>query len=162
LAHGDDETEHPWILWSRNGSEHTSSRGKGEDLRQLYKKSLFFRTLLGNSMMSLTKSNYETTAYLGDDNDFGAFWKMMFKEFELSKKMILEVTSLPELMGNNPLIRDSVGLRERIVLPLILIQQYCLMNLRNLKEEDKPHEVRYRKLIIRCMFGIINAARNSA
>jgi phosphoenolpyruvate carboxylase len=55
-----------------------------------------------------------------------------------------------------------VNLRERIVLPLILIQQYSLMNLRNLKEEDKEHEVRYRKLIIRAMFGIINAARNSA
>jgi hypothetical protein len=31
-----------------------------------------------------------------------------------------------------------------------------------LKEEDKPHVERYRKLIIRCMFGVINAARNSA
>ena len=74
----------------------------------------------------------------------------------------LTVVTLPELMGNNPLIRDSVGLREKIVLPLVLIQQYSLMNLRNLKEEDKPHEVRYRKLIIRSMFGVINAARNSA
>jgi phosphoenolpyruvate carboxylase len=86
----------------------------------------------------------------------------MYKEFELSKKMLLEVTALGELMANNPSIKDSVNLRERIVLPLILIQQYSLMNLRNLKDEDKEHEVRYRKLIIRAMFGIINAARNSA
>jgi phosphoenolpyruvate carboxylase len=139
-----------------------SSNGRREELRQLYKRSLFFRTLLGNSMMSLTKSNYETTAYLAEDKEFGAFWEMMHKEFELSKKMLLEVTNLPELLGNNPMIRDSVGLRERIVLPLVLIQQYSLMNLRNLKEEDKPHVERYRKLIIRCMFGVINAARNSA
>jgi phosphoenolpyruvate carboxylase len=137
-------------------------KGKGKDLSQLYKSSLFFRTLLGNSMMSLKKSNYDTTAYLADDKDFGGFWKMMYGEYGLSKKMLLEVTALGELMANNPSIKDSVILRERIVLPLTLIQQYALMNLRNLKDEDKEHEVRYRKLIIRCMFGIINAARNSA
>lgn len=138
------------------------AKGKGDDLVQLYRNSLFFRTLLGNSMMSLKKSNYDTTAYLAGDAEFGSFWKMMFREYELSKKMLLEVTGLSELMGNNPSIKDSVNLRERIVLPLILIQQYSLMNLRNLKDEDKEHEVRYRKLIIRAMFGIINAARNSA
>jgi phosphoenolpyruvate carboxylase len=136
--------------------------GKGEKLKTLYRNSLFFRTLLGNSMMSLKKSYFNPTRYLKDDKEFGGFWEMMHKEFELSCKKVLEITNLPELMGNNPMIRDSVKLRERIVLPLILIQQYALMNLRNLKEEDKPFENSYRKLIIRCMFGVINAARNSA
>jgi len=65
-------------------------------------------------------------------------------------------------MENNPGIRDSVRLRERIVLPLIAIQQFALMNIRNLNDSNKIYEQRYRKLIIRCMFGIINAARNSA
>jgi phosphoenolpyruvate carboxylase len=65
-------------------------------------------------------------------------------------------------MGNNPNIRDSVKLRERIVLPLIAIQQFALMNLRTSSNLSPEDETRYRKLIIRCMFGIINAARNSA
>jgi phosphoenolpyruvate carboxylase len=47
-------------------------------------------------------------------------------------------------------------------LPLIAIQQASLMNLRNLTDDKKAYELRYRKLIIRSMFGIINAARNSA
>jgi phosphoenolpyruvate carboxylase len=55
-----------------------------------------------------------------------------------------------------------VRLRERIVLPLIAIQQFALMNIRNLNDENKMYENRYRRLIIRAMFGIINAARNSA
>ena len=67
-----------------------------------------------------------------------------------------------ELMASNPSIRDSVNLRERIVLPLVAIQQFALMNLRHPTEATRPHEPQYRKLIIRCMFGIINAARNSA
>ena len=112
--------------------------------------------------MSLRKTNYKATLYLQDDPEFGPFWDIMNNEYELSKKMLLEISGLPDLMNNNPMIKSSVGLREKIVLPLIVIQQYALMNLRNLREEDKPYEHYYRRLIIRCMFGIINAARNSA
>jgi phosphoenolpyruvate carboxylase len=137
-------------------------KGKDGQLKTLYQNSLFFRTLLGNSMMSLTKTFYEATTYLGNDPEFGDFWKKMYNEFLLSKTKTLEVSGLSELMGNNPNIRQSVHLRERIVLPMIAIQQFALMNLRNLKEKNKPFELRYRKLIIRSMFGIINAARNSA
>lgn len=149
------------------GSALTSvaQKGKTEDVKQLYKKSLFFRTLLGNSMMSLTKSYYPATAYLANDPEFGEFWKKMYNEFELSRKMILDVSSSSELMETNPTIRASIRLRERIVLPLITIQQYALINMRRLvasDEIDKEQEDIYRKLIIRCMFGIINAARNSA
>ncbi|HNR74113.1 MAG TPA: phosphoenolpyruvate carboxylase [Cyclobacteriaceae bacterium] len=133
-----------------------------DKLKNFYQDSLFFRTLLGNSMMSLTKSYFKATAYLGTDAEFGEFWKKMFAEYELSIQKALEISGLSDLMGNNPNIRDSVRLRERIVLPLIAIQQFALMNIRNLNESNRMYEQRYRKLIIRCMFGIINAARNSA
>jgi phosphoenolpyruvate carboxylase len=136
--------------------------GKMADVKQLYKESLFFRTLLANSMMSLTKSYYPATAYLAKDKEFGEFWEIMFKEYQLSVEMILEVSGLSELMENNPLNRDSVKLRERIVLPLITIQQFALQVLREADEKESPFEKQYRKLVLRCMFGIINAARNSA
>ena len=113
-------------------------------------------------MMSLTKTNYDATTYLANDPEFGEFWKKMFAEYTLSREQVLNISGLNGLMENNPNIRDSVRLRERIVLPLIVIQQYALMNSRNLTEQNKMFEIRYRKLIIRCMFGIINAARNSA
>lgn len=137
-------------------------KGKLPALKSLFKQSLFFRTLLSNSMMSLTKSYYPATAYLAKDKEFGEFWKKMYAEFNLSTQMILEVSDLSELMENNPLNRDSVKLRERIVLPLITIQQYALQQLRNIHASEKPYERTYQKLVLRCMFGIINAARNSA
>lgn len=142
-----------------------TKKGKESALKQLYRKSLFFRTLLGNSMMSLTKSYYPATAYLAKDPEFGEFWKKMYSEFELANKMVLSVSASKELMESNPTIKSSVKLRERIVLPLIAIQQYALINLRRGAETvglSKEQEETYRKLIIRCMFGIINAARNSA
>jgi phosphoenolpyruvate carboxylase len=137
-------------------------QGKMNDLKKLYNESLFFRTLLANSMMSMTKCFYPATAYLAKDKEFGEFWKIMFNEYKLSVKMVLELSGLTELMDNNPVNRDSVKLRERIVLPLITIQQYALQQLRQLEASEKPYEKQYRKLVLRCMFGIINAARNSA
>jgi phosphoenolpyruvate carboxylase len=86
----------------------------------------------------------------------------MNDEYKLSVEMILEVSGLKELMDNNPVNRDSVKLRERIVLPLITIQQFAIQQLRNLENGEKPFTQQYRKLVLRCMFGIINAARNSA
>jgi len=50
--------------------------------------------------------------------------------------------------------------REKIVLPLVTIQQFALTNLR--RETDVEKRELYEKLVIRCSFGIINAGRNSA
>ncbi len=136
--------------------------GKMPEIKKLYIQSLFFRTLLANSMMSLTKSYFPATAYLSKDKEFGEFWKKMYNEYKLSVEMILEVSGLPELMDNNPVNRDSVKLREKIVLPLITIQQFAIQQLRHLENAEKPFIKQYRKLVLRCMFGIINAARNSA
>lgn len=137
-------------------------KGKLPKLKLLFKQSLFFRTLLSNSMMSLTKTYYPATAYLAKDKEFSELWKKMYAEYKLSSEMILEVSGLTELMENNPVNRDSVKLRERIVLPLITIQQYALQQLRNMEKPEMANEKLYRKLVLRCMFGIINAARNSA
>src|SRR5690606_25555611 len=111
---------------------------------------------------SMTKSYFPATAYLAKDKEFGEFWKKMNDEYELSVRMVLEVSGLSELMDNNPVNRDSVKLRERIVLPLITIQQFGIQHLRNMESAEKPYAELYKKLVLRCMFGIINAARNSA
>jgi phosphoenolpyruvate carboxylase len=140
--------------------EEMKAAGEFKKFQSLYKRSLFFRTLLGNSMMSLTKTYYPATRYLSRDKEFGEFWKKMFDEYERSCKQVLRVTGLDELMQNNRGNLDSIKLRERIVMPLIVIQQFALQRLRN--EVDKKHLQQYRKLVLRCMFGIINAARNSA
>ncbi|MBX2947372.1 MAG: phosphoenolpyruvate carboxylase [Cyclobacteriaceae bacterium] len=140
--------------------EEMKSQGQFTKLKNLYRRSLFFRTLLANSMMSLTKTYYPATRYLSNDEEFGAFWNLMFDEFERSRKRVLEVASLDELMENNPVNRASVKLRERIVMPLIVMQQFALQRLRS--GADKKYTAHYQKLVLRCMFGIINAARNSA
>ncbi|MFT5133780.1 MAG: phosphoenolpyruvate carboxylase, partial [Gammaproteobacteria bacterium] len=136
--------------------------GRLDELKSMYRLSLFFRTLLSNSMMSLTKCFYPATAYLLDDEEYSQFWQLLYNEYELSKAMILEVSGLPELMSSTPANRDSVKLREKIVLPLITIQQFALQHLRKMDKDEIKQEAIYKKVVLRCMFGIVNAGRNAA
>lgn len=133
-------------------------KGKLDDLQELYQKSLFFRTLLGNSMQSLNKCFYPATSYLESNKEYGEFWRLMVDEYERSIQAIKMVSGMEELMKDSPVIRKSIQIREQIVLPLITIQQYAIQTM---LEEGTDQKV-LQKLILRSMFGIINAARNAA
>nr|AUN35602.1 phosphoenolpyruvate carboxylase [uncultured bacterium] len=66
-------------------------------------------------------------------------------------------------MGDYPVDRLSITMRERIVLPLTTIQQFAITQLRKMEEGtiDASHKANYEKMVIRASFGIINAGRNS-
>ena len=109
-------------------------------------------------MMSLSKSFFGLTAYIADDAKYGEFWKMLYKEFLLTKKIFLELSGQKDLMYDQPAGKKSIKIREEIVLPLLTIQQYALMKVRKIqKEKDKKV---FEKLILRSLFGNINASRN--
>ncbi|HSJ66180.1 MAG TPA: phosphoenolpyruvate carboxylase [Anditalea sp.] len=134
--------------------------GKLDEIKNLYKNSLFFRTLLGNSMQSLAKSNYAPTRYLGDDKVYGSLWDNMFEEYQKSIKYLLKIGDMKELLEDNQVSKSSIKIREKIVLPLITIQQYAIQQL--MGPHSEKEELTLQRLILRSMFGIINAARNAA
>lgn len=138
--------------------EELEKAGKLSEVQKLYQDSLFFRSLLGNSMQSLAKSFYPATAYLKDNQTYGGFWDIMHEEYKRSLENILKVSGMSTLLEDNPLSKDSIAIREKIVLPLITIQQYAIQEMLESGKEDAI----LQKLILRTMFGIINAARNAA
>ena len=144
--------------------KHYVDNNKFSDLKKLYKRSAFFRTLISNSMMSLTKSFFKLTAYMKDDPEFGEFWTLIQKEYELSKLLILKLSGFKELMENEPANKASIEIREKIVLPLITIQQYALRKIKEIERGDlsKSKLKTYEKMVTRSLFGNINASRNSA
>jgi phosphoenolpyruvate carboxylase len=137
---------------------------KFADLKKLYKESLFFKTLLDNCEMSMVKSFFPLTAFLSDHPQFGEIWQMIYKEYELTKKYISLLSERTELMEDYPVDQLSIQMREKIVLPLVTIQQYAITKVRQLEELQEQSSVKpkYEKLVMRCSFGIINAGRNSA
>jgi phosphoenolpyruvate carboxylase len=115
-------------------------------------------------MMSLTKSFFKLTAYMKQDEDYGEFWTIIYDEYKLSKKMILRLSGYESLMQNEPANKASIEKREKIVLPLITIQQYALRKIKDIENEklDKENLEIYEKMVTRSLFGNINASRNSA
>ncbi|SFE77692.1 Phosphoenolpyruvate carboxylase, type 1 [Chitinophaga sp. CF118] len=137
--------------------------GKWEAVVALHKNSLFFRTLLDNCQMAMKKSYFPLTASYRRHPKFGEVWNMIHDEYERACKYILLLTSQTELMAASPIDQLSIQMRERIVLPLVTIQQYALACIREINDsKDKGLKETYEKLVVRCSFGIINAARNSA
>jgi len=136
-----------------------------EEVQTLFDNSLFFRTLLENSMMSLAKCFFSLTAYMKDDVEFGEFWKIIFEEFSETKRLLLKIAGHKELMENYPDGKASIAMREQIVIPLLTIQQYASSQINELKKQQKLDEklvAIYGKLVTRSLFGNTNASRNSA
>ncbi|MFW2136565.1 phosphoenolpyruvate carboxylase [Chryseobacterium sp. TY4] len=132
--------------------------GRFDEVKFLYQHSDFFKTLVLNSMMSMNKTYFPLTYYMKENKKFGEFWNVLFDEFKLSKELMLELTGFKVLMQEEPLNRKSVLIREKIVLPLLSIQQYALMQI----QKNTHNKTIYEKLVIRSLFGNINASRNSA
>jgi len=139
--------------------------GKWQQVQDLYDSSLFVKTLLENSMMSLAKCFFPLTAYMKDDAEFGAFWQIIFDEFNETKRLLLKIARHDELMENYPDGKASIGTREKIVIPLLAVQQYALQKINEIAASDNPDEnllKTYEKIVTRSLFGNTNASRNSA
>lgn len=145
--------------------KHFEETGQWDKVSDLYHNSLFFKTLLENSMMSLAKSFLPLTAYMSKDPEFGEFWQIIYDEFSETKRLLLKIAGHKTLMENYPDGIASIQIRERIVLPLLTIQQYALLRINELNKENSPNEELikvYEKIVTRSLFGNTNASRNSA
>ena len=136
------------------------SYNKWKNIQQLYKNSLFFKTLIDNCEMAMMKCFFPLTQYVANNPHYGKLWNMMHDEFKLTQQYLQKLTGNETLMAEYPVESSSIHMRERIVLPLATIQQYALMQLRS--KNNTPLKEKYEKLAMRCSFGIINAGRNSA
>jgi len=136
-----------------------------DQVEKLFTESDFFKALIENSMMSLNKSFFGLTAYMKDDAQFGKFWQLIYNEYKTTKRLLLKLTGRTELMENYPASKASIATRDSIVLPLLTIQQYALQQIQMLKKTDTIDTELlniYEKLVIRSLYGNINASRNSA
>jgi phosphoenolpyruvate carboxylase len=142
------------------------ARGGRRKLEELYRSSLFFRTLVENAMMSLSKSYFPLTRYLERDRKYGRFWRRIYKEATDARAILKEITGQQKLLETNPAVRESIRLRERIILPLLTIQQYAMGMVKAVQRNPDAYPKGaldvYAKMVVKAMAANINAARNSA
>jgi len=133
-------------------------KGRLKEIKKLYNEIPLFKALMLNSMMSLSKCYFELTSYMKEDTEYGEFWNILHEEYELSKQMLLRVSGFDILMENEAVSRESIKIRENIVLPLLVIQQYALQKI----GQKSEYLELYEKIVTRSLYGNINASRNSA
>jgi phosphoenolpyruvate carboxylase len=134
------------------------AEGQTDRLKHLFNRVPFFKALILNSMMALSKCYFELTAYIAEDEAYREFWNMLFEEYRLSKEMVLLISGYQALMEEELISKKSIEIRERLVLPLLVIQQYALQKI----EMNSMHKPLYEKMVQRSLYGNINASRNSA
>lgn len=132
--------------------------GRFSEVVDLFNHSAFFKALMLNSMMSLEKSYFPLTRYIQSNPEYKEFWTILHDEYELSKAMLLEMSRYDVLMQEESQSKASIAIREKIVMPLLTIQQFALQQI--VKGTD--HKDAYEKMVMRSLFGNINASRNSA
>ncbi|HEV8285324.1 MAG TPA: phosphoenolpyruvate carboxylase [Chitinophagaceae bacterium] len=134
------------------------------EIKNLYKQSLYFKTLIDNCEMAMKKCFFPLTAYLATHPEYGEIWEKIYEEYELTQRYIFLLSGKNELMADYPVESLSIQMRERIVLPLATIQQYAIIKMREIEKANaqSPLKNSFGKLAMRCSFGIINAGRNSA
>jgi phosphoenolpyruvate carboxylase len=132
----------------------------------MYKESLFFRTLIENAMQSLSKTYFPLTEYLAKDKKYGGFWTMIHDEALLTLKVLKDLTGQTELLENQPAVKASIEMREKIILPLLTIQQYALEVVRKAEKGeialDEAQVELFRKMVVKSLAANINASRNAA
>ena len=72
--------------------------------------------------------------------------------------MMLLISDFDILMQEEPISRASIAIRDEIVLPLLVIQQYALQKI----SQNVSTKETYEKIVTRSLYGNINASRNSA
>lgn len=136
-------------------------QGRLDEVAALYQSNAFFRALVENSMQSMVKSDFRLTAHLAKNEQFGDIWNRIQTEYELTKALVLQISGQSGLMERHPHIRESIALRDGIIRPLLVIQHFALAQLTRPEEERELDAEVLKRLVVRSMFGIINASRNA-
>ncbi len=136
------------------------AEGRLEEAAALYRDQPLFAALVENSMQSMRKCNFDLTLHLQDHPDFGGLWQTVRDEFERTRRLLLEIAGQSDLMERSPDIAASIDLREGIILPLLVIQQAALAWIDGEGNAPGEQEV-LEKMVVRSMFGIVNAGRNA-
>lgn len=108
-----------------------------EQLRTMYRDWPFFRNLLSNAQMALSKSDMELAReYAGlcvDPETGKRVYGLIAGEYQRCVEWVLDVAQIDRLLADNPSLADSLRRRDAYLGPLNFLQ-VCL--LRKVREDD--------------------------
>ncbi|MCO6411546.1 MAG: phosphoenolpyruvate carboxylase [Thiogranum sp.] len=135
-----------------------------EKLRALYREWPFFRALLSNTQMSLTKSEMDIaqqyTALAGNQESAQAIYARIREEHDRTVDMVRKVAGIHILLEETPTLALSLSRREPYLDPLNHIQIKLLGRVRN-PQLDEADKERWMEPLLRSINAIASGMRNT-
>ncbi len=141
--------------------EKVCERDREKTLQEMYRQWPFFRALIDNAVLALSKCDMEIArlyAELGKDlTEHQIIWADIEEEYRKTCDWILRVTRQNDLLQNTPWLQRSIRVRNPYVDPLSLIQVQTLRRYR-MDEENRETLERILRLTI---YGIAAGLRTT-
>jgi phosphoenolpyruvate carboxylase len=173
----DDLRAIPWVFaWTQTRTDVPSWYGVGTgfekflaagdrekrlaELAEMYQSWPFFRTLLSNVHLGMGRADMSISKmYASLAGEAGAaVFADIEAEFELSKRLVLQITGGTELLDTEPWLQHSIRVRNPYVDPLNYIQVELLKMLR--ADPEGPNSELIRHAILQSVNGIAAGLQN--
>ena len=139
-------------------------RERLEKLREMYRDWPFFRNLLSNAQMALSKSDMNIAKeYAGlcvEPESGKPVYELIADEHQRCVKWILEIAETDRLLAENPELADSLQRRHAYLGPLNYLQVFLLRRVREIDPKN-PGESPWMKPLLRSINAIAAGMRNT-
>jgi len=134
-------------------------------LREMARDWPFFRALLSNSKMSLSKSELsiarEYASLCGDSELAASIFARIAAEYEDSAAQMRDVFESDELLSDNPQLAMSLARRNPYLDPLNHIQIIALRRYRDASDADPAERARWQLPLLRSINALATGMRNT-
>lgn len=132
-------------------------------LQRMYHEWPFFTTLIDNAQMILSKADMRIArsyADLVEDRKLGEqIFGDIAAEHARTVRSVLLITGQEQLLDHTPILQRSIERRNPYIDPLSAIQVELLRRLRDMPDEDDPHEL--RETVLLSINGIAAGLKNT-
>ncbi|HRK22902.1 MAG TPA: phosphoenolpyruvate carboxylase, partial [Fimbriimonadaceae bacterium] len=134
-----------------------------ELLKEMYASWPFFRSVVDNAQLELTRAHLETARLYAarvSPAELGArIHGLIEEEFERTRSCILEITGQSEILERASVVRNTVLFRNPAVMPLSLVQVALMNEWDRLSDEEQAGP--WREAMLQSIAGIAAAMQST-